>query len=144
MCINFNNQFNPCSQAVVADRTVYVSGCLGMDKDGKLVSGGVVPETKKALENLGAVLDAAGSSYEKVVKTTIFVQNLEEFASVNEEYKKGACVIFDLTFFNKTSSLVFTKDFPARSSVQIAKLPLNAAVEIEAIALTGDVKLVSS
>lgn len=78
------------SQAVIADRTVYVSGCLGMDKStGKLVTGGVVAETKMALHNLRAVLDASGSSVEKVVKTTIFVNNLEEFGQVNEEYKKG-------------------------------------------------------
>lgn len=64
-----------------------------MDKDsGKLVTGGVVPETRKALENLGATLHAAGSSYEKVVKTTIFVQSLDEFSLVNDEYKKGIIV----------------------------------------------------
>ena len=60
-----------------------------MDDNGNLVQGGVVPEMKKALENLGVVLEAADSSYEKVIKTTIFVQNLEEFSSVNEEYKKS-------------------------------------------------------
>lgn len=84
-----------CSQAIVGDRTVYVSGCLGMDKQtGKLVSGGVVAETQMALQNLSAVLDASGSSVAKVVKTTIFVTNLEEFGQVNEEYKKGKCICF--------------------------------------------------
>lgn len=89
------------SQAVIADRTVYVSGCLGIGTDGKLVSGGVVPETRKALENLGAVLEAAGSNYEKVVKTTIFVQNLEDFGSVNDEYKKGQCNVLKRSYLIK-------------------------------------------
>jgi len=92
----------------------------------RLVEGGVIPETIKTLENLKAVLEAAGSGIDKVVKATIFVEDLGDFAKVNEEYKK-----------------VFTKDFPARSCVQVAKLPLNAKVEIEAIALTGDVETVS-
>lgn len=74
----------------MVDRTVYVSGCVGMDKDtGKLVEGGVVPETIQVLKNLVAVLEAAGSSAEKVIKTTIFVENMGDFALVNEEYRKG-------------------------------------------------------
>lgn len=84
------NRHNSCSQAVIADRTVYVSGCLGMDKfTGELVSGGVAQETQTALENLRAILEASGSGIDRVVKTTIFVQNLEQFGTVNEEYKKG-------------------------------------------------------
>lgn len=75
---------------MVADRTVYVSGCLGLDKDtGKIVSGGVVPESKLALENLKNVLLAAGSDIDKVVKTTVFLQDLEEFSLFNEIYKTG-------------------------------------------------------
>lgn len=78
------------SQAVVADRTVYVSGCLGMDKDTlKLVPGGAIPEAKKALENLSAVLAEAGSGVNNVVKATIFLKDMADFPHVNEEYKKG-------------------------------------------------------
>lgn len=69
---------------------MYVSGCLGLDRStGKLVGGGVGAETRMALNNLRAILDASGSSTEKVVKTTIFLNNMEEFGQVNEEYKKG-------------------------------------------------------
>lgn len=80
------------SQAVVADRTVYVSGCLGLNKEtNTLVSGGAAAEMAQALENLKAILEAAGSSIEKVVKSTIFVEDLADFARVNQEYKKGMC-----------------------------------------------------
>lgn len=69
---------------------MYVSGCLGMDKvTGQLVAGGVAKETQAALANLRAILEASGSGIERVVKTTIFVQNLDEFGTVNDEYKKG-------------------------------------------------------
>lgn len=75
---------------MIADRTVYVSGCLGLDKaTNKLVEGGVAPQAKLALLNLKNILLAAGSDIDKVVKTTIFVKNLDDFAAVNEEYKKG-------------------------------------------------------
>lgn len=75
---------------MVADRTVYVSGCLGLDKNtGKLVEGGVTPQTELALQNLKNVLIASGSDLEKVVKATIFVQNLDDFGAVNDVYKKG-------------------------------------------------------
>lgn len=76
------------SQAVVADRTVYVSGCLGMTKDLKIVTGGAAAEAKMALENMGHVLTASGSSFDKVVKTTIFLNDINDFGAVNEEYKK--------------------------------------------------------
>ncbi|KAH8293192.1 hypothetical protein KR044_011295 [Drosophila immigrans] len=113
----------PYNQAVVADRTVYVSGCLGLDKATmQLVPGGATEQTEMALKNLQAVLKAADSDIDKVVKNTVFVKDLNDFSAVNEVYKR-----------------VFNKDFPARSCVQVAKLPMDALVEIECIALTGTV-----
>ncbi|XP_054743366.1 rutC family protein UK114 [Anastrepha obliqua] len=124
--ISTNNAAKPVAPynlAVVADRTVYVSGCVGVDKDTlKLVSGGITEQTEMALKNLVAVLEAAGSGVDKVLKNTIYVKDLNDFGAVNEAYKK-----------------VFHKDFPARVCIQAAHLPLNALVEIESIALTGDV-----
>uniref|UniRef100_D3TNY9 Putative translation initiation inhibitor UK114/IBM1 n=1 Tax=Glossina morsitans morsitans TaxID=37546 RepID=D3TNY9_GLOMM len=118
----------PYNQAVVADRTVYVSGCLGMDKTTmQLVPGGAAAQTEMALKNLEAILIAAGSGIDKVVKNSVFLKDLNDFGEVNEAYKK-----------------VFCKDFPARSCFQVAKLPMDALVEIECIALTGDVKTVSA
>ncbi|KAL7740734.1 hypothetical protein ACLKA6_012353 [Drosophila palustris] len=118
----------PYNQAVVADRTVYVSGCLGLDKTTmQLVPGGATEQTEMALQNLVAVLRAADSDIDQVVKNTIFVKDLNDFAAVNEVYKR-----------------VFAKDFPARSCVQVAKLPMDALVEIECIALTGPVHTVKS
>lgn len=118
----------PYNQAVVADRTVYVSGCLGLDKETmKLVPGGATEQTEKALQNLVAVLRAADSDIDQVVKNTIFVKDLNDFAAINEVYKR-----------------VFSKDFPARSCVQVAKLPMDALVEIECIAVTGTVHTVKS
>lgn len=78
------------SQAIIAGRTVYLSGLLGLDKDTlALVPGGAGPEMKKALENMVAILEAAGSSVDKVVKTMIFVDDLKDFGAINDEYKKG-------------------------------------------------------
>ncbi|XP_049302376.1 rutC family protein UK114 [Bactrocera dorsalis] len=117
----------PYNQAVIADRTLYVSGCLGLDKDTmQLVPGGITQQTEVALKNLVAVLEAAGSSVDNVVKNTIFVKDLNDFGAFNEVYKK-----------------VFSKNFPARSCVQVARLPLDALVEIESIALIGDVVIES-
>ncbi|XP_037036074.1 rutC family protein UK114-like [Bradysia coprophila] len=113
------------SQAVIADRTVYVSGCLGIDKNIKLVPGGAGPEMRRALENMVFCLEAAGSSVDNVVKATIFITDLKESAIINEEYAK-----------------VFKKHPPARSMVQVAKLALDAKLEIEVIALVGDVQCV--
>ncbi|KAJ8950615.1 hypothetical protein NQ318_010814 [Aromia moschata] len=116
----------PFNQAVVLDTTLYVSGVLGLDKDTmKLVEGDVTTEARQALCNLGIILQAANSAYDKVVKTTIFLSDINDFAAVNDVYKE-----------------FFTRDFPARSAFQVAKLPMNARLEIEAIAGTGTVKTV--
>ncbi|XP_015518128.1 2-iminobutanoate/2-iminopropanoate deaminase isoform X1 [Neodiprion pinetum] len=116
----------PYNQAVLVDRTVYLSGVLGLDKDsGKLVDGGAAGEARQALVNMGCILKEAGSDFEKVIKTTILLNSIDDFSAVNEVYKE-----------------FFTKDYPARSTFQVGKLPLGAKVEIEAIALTGEVKTV--
>ncbi|XP_076281976.1 reactive intermediate imine deaminase A homolog UK114 [Lasioglossum baleicum] len=116
----------PYNQAVLVDRTVYLSGVLGIDmKTLKLVDGGAVAEARQALVNMGHILKEAGSSYEKVVKTTVFLNNINDFTGVNEVYKE-----------------FFTQNFPARSTYQVGKLPLGAQVEIEAIAVTGEVETV--
>ena len=78
------------SQAVVADRTVYVSGCLGLDKTtNQLVAGGIAEQTELALKNLEAILVAADSGLDKVVKNTVFLKDLNDFGAFNEVYKKG-------------------------------------------------------
>lgn len=76
-------------QAVVADRTVYVSGCLGLDRKSGKLEEGVAAQAELALENLKNVLIASGSDLEKVLKATIYVVNLDDFAVVNDAYKKG-------------------------------------------------------
>lgn len=134
----------PYNQAIVVDRTVYLSGVLGIDKDtGKLVSGGAVPEAVKALENMQHILAAAGSKVENVIKCTVLLNDIADFASVNQEYTKG---LFAKNCWNLDSSvdlslfLVFTSNYPVRTCFQAGKLPLGANVEIEVIAVTGEVK----
>jgi 2-iminobutanoate/2-iminopropanoate deaminase len=109
----------PYSQAIRAGGLVFCAGQVGLDPgSGELVGGGVEEQTRRALENLRAVLAAAGSALEHVVKTTIFVTDMGDFAAVNEVY--GG---------------YFGAEPPARSTVQVAALPAGARVEIEAIAL---------
>lgn len=80
----------PYSQAVVIDRTVYMSGVLGTDKDtGKFAEGGVVPQAIKAFENIRNILDAAGSKVENVIKCTVLLNDMSDFAAINQEYAKG-------------------------------------------------------
>ncbi|CAH0729755.1 unnamed protein product, partial [Brenthis ino] len=112
----------PYSQAILADKTLYVSGVLGLDQQGQLVCGDAEGQAQQALDNLKHVLEAGGSSLKGAVKTTILLANMDDFQAVNKVYAK-----------------YFSKDFPARATYQVAKLPLGAAVEIEAIALSGDV-----
>lgn len=86
----FGKPLGPYSTAVIADRTLYISGCLGIDPaTGKMVPGGVAAEAKQALENMGTVLEAADSSFDKVVKVTVFLNDIQDFGAVNEIYKTG-------------------------------------------------------
>jgi 2-iminobutanoate/2-iminopropanoate deaminase len=109
----------PYSHAVKACQFLYTSGQLGMDPvTGTLVEGGVEAETRQALLNLKAVLEAGGSSLAKVLKTTVFLRDMADFSRVNAIYAE-----------------FFTENPPARSAVQVAALPRNGAVEIEAVGL---------
>ena len=109
----------PYSAGVKVGNFVYTSGQLGMDPEsGALVDGGVVAETRQALLNLKAVLAAAGAELGNVVKTTVFLRDINDFASMNKVYAE-----------------FFTENPPARSAVQVAALPKGGAVEIEAVAI---------
>lgn len=108
----------PYSVATRLGDLVYTAGQLGMDPEsGDLVAGGIEAETRQALTNLKNVLEAAGSSLDHVLKTTVFLRDINDFAAMNGVYAE-----------------FFTQDFPARSAVQVAALPKGGAVEIEAVA----------
>ena len=109
--------FGPYSQAVKTGDLVITSGQVGMDTSGKMVETGIEDETKLALENLKAILEAAGSSLSEVIKTTVFITDMNNFAKMNGIY-----------------SQYFTESFPARSTVGVSSLAKGAKVEIEAIA----------
>ena len=109
----------PYSQAVKANGLVFVSGQLSLKPGDKELSGGdVATQTEQVLANLRAILEEAGTSLDNLVKTTVFLQNLGDFAAMNEVYSRH---VGDRP--------------PARSTVEVAKLPSGALVEIEAIAL---------
>ncbi|CAH3019874.1 unnamed protein product [Porites evermanni] len=113
----------PYNQAVIADKTMYVSGQLGLNPETMdFVSDDVVEQTKQALVNMGCILEAGGSSFDKVVKTTVLLADINDFAKVNDVYK---------TFF--------TSHQPARAAYQVANLPKLGKVEIEAVAIVGEV-----
>lgn len=108
----------PYSQAIVNGDLVFTSGQIPLDpKSGELVVGTIQIETTRVLDNLGAVLEAAGAGFDSVLKTTIFLTDMGDFQAVNEVYAAR-----------------FTGTKPARSTVQVAALPKGARVEIEAVA----------
>ena len=112
----------PYSQAVKARGFVYASGQIPIDPaTGQFVTGGITEQTEQVLKNVAAVLEASGSGLDKVVKTTVFLADMEEFAAMNEVYAR-----------------FFSSEPPARATVQAAGLPRNAKVEIEVIALVED------
>ena len=111
----------PYEQAIKVGELVYASGQIPLDPDtGVLVTGDIRDQTRRALENLKAVLDASGSSLERVIKTTVFLKDIGDFAPMNEVYEE---------YLGRAK--------PARSTVAVADLPRGALVEIDLIALSG-------
>ena len=111
----------PYSQAIVAGPFLFCSGQIPLDPaTGLVVEGGVAAQTRRVLENVGAVLAAAGVSFDAVVKTTVFLADMAEFGALNDVYAE-----------------YFTAPAPARSTVQAARLPRDVRVEIEVVAYLG-------
>jgi len=109
----------PYSQAVESNGFIFTSGQISIDpKTNELIEGSVAEQAKRVFENLKAVLQAAGSGLDKVVKTTIFLQSMSDFAAVNEVYAQ---------YFNVS--------LPARSTVEVSCLPKNVLVEVDCIAV---------
>ncbi len=116
---NAPKAIGPYSQAIRTKKLIFVAGQTPIDPaTGKLVEGGIEAQTRQALTNVQAILEAAGSGMDAVVKTTVFLMDMGEFAAMNAIYAE-----------------FFPAEPPARSTVQVAGLPLGARVEIEAIAL---------
>ncbi|MCX8132253.1 MAG: RidA family protein [Clostridia bacterium] len=109
----------PYSQAVKVGNVVYTSGAIPADAvTGQIVGSGITEQTEQVLKNLTEVLKAAGASLNNVVKTTVFIKNMNDFAAMNEVYGR-----------------FFTGKYPARSTVEVARLPKDVLVEIECIAI---------
>lgn len=108
----------PYSQVIAANGFLFLSGQLGLDPVSGQLAEGVEAQTEQALKNIAAVLKAAGSGFEKALKCTVFLADMNDFTRVNDIYAKA-----------------FPAPFPARSAVQVARLPKDALVEIEVIAL---------
>lgn len=109
----------PYSQAVKAGNLLYTSGMIPVvPSTGQVVEGGVTAQAEQVLTNLTELLASAGTSMDKVIKTTVFIKNMDDFAAINEVYKK-----------------YFTGDFPARSCVEVARLPKDVLIEIELVAI---------
>ena len=108
----------PYSQAVKVGNLLFTSGMIPIDPaTNTLVEGGIEVQAERALQNVKNLLEASGSSLDKVVKTVVFIKDMNDFAKVNEIYAK-----------------YFTSDFPARSCVEVARLPKDVLIEMEAIA----------
>jgi len=111
----------PYSQGIVTGDLVFTAGQGGVDPaTRKVVEGGIAEHTRQTLRNITAILDAAGSSMARVVKTTVFLQDIKDFAAMNAVYAE-----------------FFPQDPPARTTVQVAALPMGILVEIEAVAVKG-------
>lgn len=109
----------PYSQATLVDGWLFVSGQIPIDPaSNKLISGDIVQQTKQALENLKAIIQDAGGRLENVVKTTVYLKDMNEFPAMNEVYAQ-----------------YFPKDPPARVTVEVSRLPKDVKIEIDAIAI---------
>ena len=111
----------PYSQAIEVNNMVFTSGVIPINpQTGELVTGSIEEQAEQAIGNLAALLKESGVAMENVVKTTVFIKDMNDFAKVNEVYAK-----------------YFTSDFPARSCVEVARLPKDVLIEIEAIGIKG-------
>lgn len=109
----------PYSQAVLVNGMLFTSGVIPIDPEtNMLVQGDVEVQARQAIGNLKNLIEASGSAMDKVVKTTVFIKNMNDFGKINDIYKE-----------------FFTSDFPARSCVEVARLPKDVLIEIEAIAV---------
>jgi len=111
----------PYSPALKIGNLLFLSGSIPLDPaSGQLVSGGIVEQTTRVMENIKTLLEAAGASFNNVARTTVFMVDLAEFGSMNDVYSR-----------------YFTAPYPARSTVQVVKLPRDVRVEIDVIAVLG-------
>lgn len=109
----------PYSQAIEVNGVIYISGQIPLDpQTGKLVEGGIKEQTHQVLKNIGAILEAAGCSYQNVVKSTCLLANMDDFKDMNEVYAK-----------------YYSENPPARAAYGVVKLPLGSLIEIETIAI---------
>ena len=108
----------PYSQGIIVNNMFYSSGQIPLKADGQLVEGGVEEQTHQVFQNLQAVLDEAGASLDSVIKATVFIKDMNDFPAINEVYGK-----------------YFSEHQPARSCVEVARLPKDVSIEIEVIAL---------
>jgi 2-iminobutanoate/2-iminopropanoate deaminase len=110
----------PYSQAIVANGLVFCAGQIPLDTAGNLVAGGIAEQTEQVLKNLRGVLRSAGSDLDRAVKTTVFLKSMNDFAAMNEVYGRPE-------YFGAAA--------PARSTIEVARLPRDVLVEIELVAL---------
>ncbi|MGL5749716.1 MAG: RidA family protein [Paraclostridium sp.] len=115
---NAPKALGPYSQGIIVGNMVYTSGELGIDPSTMKLKETIEEQTRQALENIKAILIASKTSMSEVIKVTLYITNIDDFAKINAIY-----------------SQYFTQPFPARSVVQVSKLPLNAQIEIDAVAL---------
>lgn len=108
----------PYSQGIVVNNTFYSSGQIPLTSEGQMVTGDIKDQTHQVFKNLQALLETAGASFETVIKATVFIKNMDDFAAINEVYGQ-----------------YFSSHKPARSCVEVAKLPKDALIEIEVVAL---------
>jgi len=111
----------PFSPGIQVNNTLYLSGALGRMANGKLAPGGIVGETNQAMKNIGELLKVSGAHFKNIIKITILLANISDYSAMNKAYK-----------------LYFQPPYPARSAYQVGALPSGALVEIEAIAVVGN------
>lgn len=109
----------PYSQAVLTDQWLFISGQIPIDPaNGQLVTGDIVKETERVMENIKGIIESAGGNLGNVAKTTVYLKNMADFPKVNEVYAR-----------------YFTRDYPARATVEVSRLPKDVRIEMDAIAL---------